>query len=106
MFDPNDVVPIKAGITKFDIDGDGLEDFVVKSLRNNITAHRPAIYTFYRTCNKNEETDVCGKYVYETICFIYDQKNSEIFPSFWTRVGADAILEDIRVIKDKKIIGI
>ncbi len=79
MFDPKDVVPIKAGITKFDIDGDGLEDFVVKALRSNISAHAPEIYTFYRSCNKNEETNICGQYVYETVCFIYGGKKAKYF---------------------------
>jgi hypothetical protein len=101
MFDPKDVVPIKAGITKFDIDGDGLEDFVVKSLRNNNTAHRPSIYTFYRTCKYKNEDDPCWYNKIETIFFIHNRKKYEPVESHWTNIGESGILNDIRIIKNK-----
>jgi hypothetical protein len=102
MFDPKDVVPIKAGITKFDIDGDGLEDFVVKSLRNNNTAHRQSIYTFYRTCKYKDDNDPCWDNKIETIFIVHDRNDDTPYESYWTRVGISGILNDIRVIKDKK----
>jgi hypothetical protein len=101
MFDPKDMVQIKSGITKFDIDGDGLEDFVVKSLRNNITADQPSIYTFYRTCKYDDKKDTCLSNKIETIFFKHNINEHDLYESFWTYIKVTGVLHDIRVIKEK-----
>ncbi len=99
MFDPKDMVQVKEGITLVDLDGDGVDDFIVKSLRNNLSQHTSSVYSFHRKCKKNTK-DHCYKNDWEIIGMYRDAKyNFEV--NFNAGLFIYGYKSDIRLLKIK-----
>jgi hypothetical protein len=84
-------VRIKNGLNNIDIDGDNAKDIIMNGYRGNITAHDFDAYSFYIFMDKISnivaisDSDDVSKDKYE----------------IFTHKGADCILRDIRLFKNK-----
>jgi hypothetical protein len=99
QFDPKDMVHIKEGINWVDIDGDGLDNFIVKAYRNNSSAHTQTIYTFNRKCNHNNKYDACVRNNYETVGFYHDFNSHIFIENYIASMFIYGYHSDIRLIK-------
>lgn len=84
-------VRIKNGLNNIDIDGDNTKDIIMNGYRGNITAHDFEAYSFYVYINK-----------ISNIVAISDSNDvSKDKYEIFTHKGADCVLRDIRLFKNK-----
>jgi len=82
---------IKNGLDNIDIDGDGTKDIVMNGYRGNITAHDFNVYSFYIYLNK----------ILNIVAISDSDDVSMEKYNIVTHKGADCILKDIRLFKNK-----
>jgi len=85
---------IKNGITHIDLDGDGVEDLVVKGYVENVSPHSTDIYTFYI-----HKDSLPGSAISNLVRI---KQGSQFNYYVSTRRGADCCLRDIRLAKISK----
>lgn len=88
------VVPLKNGINSIDLNGDGVQDMVIKSRRENYNAHGKSIYHFFVELKSSDGATEKWNLV------PFTEGSPKERHGLGTHEGADCVLGEIRLVRD------